>query len=84
MRRRRAILIGLTVASFAVAVRADEPAKSYNETIPGSAVRFETENGVSSLFFSGPASGARDWHDVQSLGHSLRPIGGAERPAAQQ
>jgi formylglycine-generating enzyme required for sulfatase activity len=33
--------IGLTVASFAVAVGADEPTKTYTETIPGSAVRFE-------------------------------------------
>jgi hypothetical protein len=41
MRRCRAMSIGLTVACFAVAVRADEPAKTYTETIPGSAVRFE-------------------------------------------
>ncbi len=41
MRRCRAIRFGLTVASFAVGVRADEPVKTYTETIPGSAVRFE-------------------------------------------
>jgi formylglycine-generating enzyme required for sulfatase activity len=41
MRRCRAMSIGLTVASFAVAVGADEPTKTYTETIPGSAVRFE-------------------------------------------
>ncbi len=41
MRRCRAMSLGLTVASLAVAVRADEPAKIYTETIPGSAVRFE-------------------------------------------
>jgi formylglycine-generating enzyme required for sulfatase activity len=41
MRRCRAISIGLTVVSFAVAVHADEPTKTYTETIPGSAVRFE-------------------------------------------
>jgi formylglycine-generating enzyme required for sulfatase activity len=40
MRRCPAISVGLAVASFAVAVRADEPAKTYTETIPGSAVRF--------------------------------------------
>ena len=33
--------LGLTVASLAVAVSADEPAKNYAETIPGSAVRFD-------------------------------------------
>jgi formylglycine-generating enzyme required for sulfatase activity len=41
MRRCRAMSIGLTVVSFAVAVGADEPTKTYIETIPGSAVRFE-------------------------------------------
>jgi hypothetical protein len=40
MKRCLALRLGLTVVSFAVAVRADEPAKSYTETIPGSAVRF--------------------------------------------
>jgi formylglycine-generating enzyme required for sulfatase activity len=33
--------LGLAVVSLAVAACADEPAKSYTETIPGSAVRFE-------------------------------------------
>src|SRR4051812_12054142 len=41
MRRCGALSIGLTVVSFAIAVRADEPRKTYTETIPGSAVRFE-------------------------------------------
>src|SRR4051794_35657656 len=41
MRRCRAMSVGLIVASAAIAARADEPAKTYTETIPGSAVRFE-------------------------------------------